>query len=162
MTRYLDEARSQKMSNSNPKAELESALKAILKTTPLIEEKEAESGRHHVISFKVSAAEKERLKQRCSGVIISDYIRARLFEYPLKRPKPVMPLVNRETLYQLKRIGANINQQTKAIHGAIKTGLQPLNDDVYKYLLKLNELQELINNLREEMIAAVDTDDSQD
>ncbi len=73
-----------------------------------------------------------------------------------------MPLVNRETLYQLKRIGANINQQTKAIHSAIKTGLQPLTDDVYKYLLKLNELQELINNLREEMVAAVDTDDSQD
>ena len=42
MTRYLDEARSQKMSNSNPKAELKSALKAVLEKTPLIEEKEAE------------------------------------------------------------------------------------------------------------------------
>ena len=162
MTRYLNEALSQKMSNSNPKAELESALKAILEKTPLIEEEEAESRRHHVISFKVSAAEKERLQQRCSGVIISDYIRARLFDYLLPRTKPVMPEVNRKTLYQLKRIGANINQQTKAIHGAIKAGLQPLNDDVYKYLSKLNELQELINNLREEMVAAVDTDDSQD
>ena len=162
MTRYLDEARSQKMSNSNPKAELKSALKAVLEKTPLIEEEEAESGRHHVVSFKVSTAEKERLQQRCSGVVVSDYIRARLFDYSLPRPKPVMPLLNRETLYHLKRIGANINQQTKAIHSAIKTGLQPLTDDVYKYLLKLNELQELINHLRQELIAAVDTDDSQD
>ncbi len=46
------------MSNSNPKAELESALKAILEKKPLIEEEEAESGRHHVVSFKVSTAEK--------------------------------------------------------------------------------------------------------
>ena len=112
MTRYLDEARSQKMSNSNPKAELESALKAILKTTPLIEEEEAESRRHHVVSFKVSAAEKERLNQRCSGVVVSDYIRARLFDYSLPRPKAVIPQLNRETLYHLKRIGANLNQQT--------------------------------------------------
>ena len=153
MTRYLDEARSQKMSNSNPKAELESALKAILEKTPLIEEEEAESGRHHVVSFKVSTAEKERLNQRCSGVVVSDYIRARLFDYSLPRPKAVMPLINRETLYHLKRIGANINQQTKAIHSAIKTGRQPLTDDVYKYLLELKELQENINQLRLEIVA---------
>ncbi len=152
MTRSLDEARSQKMSNSNPKAELESALKAVLEKTPLIEEKEAESGRHHVVSFKVSTAEKERLQQRCSGIVISDYIRARLFDYLLPRPKPVMPLVNRETLYHLKRIGANLNQQTLAIHSAIKTGQQPLTDDVYKYLLELKELQENINQLRLEIV----------
>jgi hypothetical protein len=64
-----------------------------------------------------------------------------------------MPLVNRETLYQLKRIGANLNQQTKAIHSAIKIGQQPLTDEVYQYLLELKELQELINHLREEMVA---------
>ncbi len=153
MTRSLDEARSQKMSNSNPKAELKSALKAILEKTPLIEEEEAESGRHHVVSFKVSTAEKERLNQRCSGVVVSDYIRARLFDYSLPRPKPVMPLLNRETLYHLKRIGANLNQQTIAIHSAIKTGQQPLTDDVYKYLLELKELQENINQLRLEIVA---------
>jgi hypothetical protein len=141
------------MSNSNPKDELETVLKAILEKTPLIEEEEAQSGRHHVISFKVSAAEKERLQQRCSGVVISDYIRAKLFDYSLPRPKSVMPLVNRETLYQLKRIGANLNQQTKAIHSAIKIGQQPLTDEVYQYLLELKELQELINQIREEMVA---------
>ncbi len=139
--------------DNNPKAELELALKAVLEKTPLIEEEEAESGRHHVVSFKVSAAEKERLQQRCSGLVISDYIRARLFDYSLPRPKPVMPLLNRETLYHLKRIGANLNQQSKAIHSAIKTGQQPLNDDVYKYLLELKELQENINQLRLEIVA---------
>ena len=139
--------------DNNPKAELESALKSVLEKTPLIEEEEAPSGRHHVVSFKVSTAEKERLNQRCSGVVVSDYIRARLFDYSLPRPKPVMPLVNRETLYHLKRIGANLNQQTKAIHSAIKTGQQPLTDDVYKYLLELKELQENINQLRLEIVA---------
>lgn len=143
-----------KKKNSNPKAELETALKTILEQTPLIEEQETERGRHHVISFKVSTSEKERLNQRCSGIVISDYIRARLFDYSLPQTKPVMPKVNRETLYHLKRIGANINQQTFAIHSAIKIGQQPLNDEVYKYLFKLNELQELINLLRQEMIAA--------
>jgi hypothetical protein len=142
-----------KMSNSNPKTELETSLKAILEKTPLIEEEEAQSGRHHVISFKVSTAEKERLNQRCSGVVVSDYIRAKLFDYSLPRPKPIMPEVNRETLYHLKRIGANINQQTKAIHSAIKVGQQPLTDEVYKYLLELKELQDLINLLRTELIA---------
>ena len=139
--------------DNNPKAELESALKSVLEKTPLIEEEEAPSGRHHVVSFKVSTAEKERLNQRCSGVVVSDYIRARLFDYSLPRPKPVMPLLNRETLYHLKRIGANLNQQSKAIHSAIKTGQQPLNDDVYKYLLELKELQENINQLRLEIVA---------
>jgi hypothetical protein len=142
-----------KMSNSNPKTELETELKTILETTPLIEEEEAQSGRHHVISFKVSTAEKERLNQRCSGVVVSDYIRARLFEYSLPRPKTIMPEVNRETLYHLKRIGANINQQTKAIHSAIKVGQQPLTNEIYKYLLELKELQDLINLLRTELIA---------
>ena len=141
------------MSNSNPKAELETSLKAILEKTPLIEEEEAQSGRHHVISFKVSTAEKERLNQRCSGVVVSDYIRAKLFDYSLPRPKTVMPEVNRETLYHLKRIGANINQQTKAIHSAIKVGQQPLRNEIYKYLLELKELQDLINLLRTELIA---------
>ena len=141
------------MSSLNPKNELETALKAILEKTPLIEEEEAQSGRHHVISFKVSAAEKERLQQRCSGVVISDYIRAKLFDYSLPHSKSVMPLVNREMLYHLKRIGANLNQQTKAIHSAIKIGQQPLTDEVYQYLLELKELQELINQIRQELVA---------
>jgi hypothetical protein len=64
-----------------------------------------------------------------------------------------MPEVNRETLYHLKRIGANINQQTKAIHSAIKVGQQPLRNEVYKYLLELKELQGLINQLRQEIVA---------
>ena len=150
------------MSKINPKEELETALKTILSTTPLIEEKEAKSGRHHIITFKVSSAEKERLQQRCSGVVVSNYIRARLFDYPLPKPKPVMPEVNRETIYHLKRIGANLNQQTKAIHIAIKKGIQPINDDVYKYLLTLKQLQENINLLREEMIATFSDQNTDD
>ena len=136
-----------------PEQELKAALNNILETTSLIEENEAQSGRVQTISFKVSQAEKERLQQRCSGLVQSDYIRARLFDYTLPKPKPVMPQVNRETIYHLKRIGANLNQQTKAIHIAIKQGIQPINDDLYQYLLTLNQLQENINLLREELIA---------
>lgn len=140
------------MSDANPKTELEIALQTLLNSNSLIEQEEAKEGRHYTISFKVNQAEKERLQQRCSGIVLSDYIRARLFDYPLSRPKTVMPLVNRETLYHLKCIGATLKQQTQVIGGSIKTGELPLSDDVYRYLLTLNQLSENIEQLRREIV----------
>jgi hypothetical protein len=139
------------MRDANPKTELETALSTILESNSLIEE-DSKQGRHQTISFKVTQAEKERLQQRCCGIVLSDYIRARLFDYPLSRPKTVMPLVNRETLYHLKCIGAALKQQTWAIKDALKTEQQPLSDEIYKYLLTLNQLSENIHQLRREIV----------
>jgi hypothetical protein len=144
---------SQQVSSANPKQELQIALASLLEKNPLLEQEQAQQRRHHVISVKVSPQEKERLEQRCQGIVMSDYIRARLFDYALPRSKPIMPQVNRETLYHLKRIGANINQQTLAIHNAVQTGQQPLTNEVNQYLEDLQTLQANINQLRQEMVS---------
>lgn len=100
--------------------------------------------REITITFRVSTAEKTRLEQRCNGVVQSDYIRARLFDYPLPQPKLTIPEVNRQTIYELKKIGNNLNQQTKAINEAVKIGSQPLINNVKEYLQTIKELIALL------------------
>ncbi|MBD2616386.1 plasmid mobilization relaxosome protein MobC [Nostoc punctiforme FACHB-252] len=100
--------------------------------------------REITITCRVSTAEKTRLEQRCNGVVQSDYIRARLFDYPLPQPKLTIPEVNRQTIYELKKIGNNLNQQTRAINEAVKIGSQPLTNNVKEYLQTIKELTALL------------------
>ncbi|MBD2303811.1 plasmid mobilization protein [Nostoc sp. FACHB-190] len=105
---------------------------------------EADTKREITITFRVSTAEKTRLEQRCNGVVQSDYIRARLFDYPLPQPKLTIPEVNRQTIYELKKIGNNLNQQTRAINETVKIGSQPLTREVKEYLQTIKELTALL------------------
>ncbi|UYD31082.1 plasmid mobilization relaxosome protein MobC (plasmid) [Tolypothrix sp. PCC 7712] len=105
---------------------------------------EPDTKREITITFRVSTAEKTRLEQRCNGVVQSDYIRARLFDYPLPQPKLTIPEVNRQTIYELKKIGNNLNQQTRAINEAVKIGSQPLTNNVKEYLQTIKELTALL------------------
>lgn len=105
---------------------------------------ETDTKREITITFRVSTAEKTRLEQRCNGVVQSDYIRARLFDYPLPQPKLTIPEVNRQAIYELKKIGNNLNQQTRAINEAVKIGSQPLTSNVREYLQTLKELTALL------------------
>jgi hypothetical protein len=105
---------------------------------------EPDTKREITITFRVSTAEKTRLEQRCNGVVQSDYIRARLFDYPLPQPKLTIPEVNRQTIYELKKIGNNLNQQTKAINEAVKIGSQPLTNNAKEYLQTIKELTALL------------------
>jgi Bacterial mobilisation protein (MobC) len=105
---------------------------------------EPDTKREITITFRVSTAEKTRLEQRCNGVVQSDYIRARLFDYPLPQPKLIIPEVNRQTIYELKKIGNNLNQQTRAINEAVKIGSQPLTHEVKEYLQTIKELTALL------------------
>jgi Bacterial mobilisation protein (MobC) len=107
--------------------------------------------REITITFRVSYAEKARLEQRCSGVVQSDYIRARLFDYSLPHPKLTIPEVNRKAIYELKKIGNNLNQQTRAINEAVKIGSQPLNNDVKEYLKTIKELTTLLEQTRQSL-----------
>jgi len=107
--------------------------------------------REITITFRCSYAEKARLEQRCSGVVQSDYIRARLFDYPLPHPKLVIPEVNRQAIYELKKIGNNLNQQTRAINEAVKIGSQPLTNEVKSYLKTLEELTALLEQTRQSL-----------
>ncbi|MBW4558273.1 MAG: MobC family plasmid mobilization relaxosome protein [Trichormus sp. ATA11-4-KO1] len=110
--------------------------------------------REITITFRCSSAEKARLEQRCSGVVQSDYIRARLFDYPLPHPKLIIPEVNRQAIYELKKIGNNLNQQTKAINEAVKIGSQPLTNEVKSYLRTIEELTALLEQTRQSLTQA--------
>ncbi|BBD71068.1 hypothetical protein NIES4072_74720 [Nostoc commune NIES-4072] len=116
--------------------------------------------REVTITFRASYAEKARLEQRCSGVVQSDYIRARLFDYPLPHPKLVIPEVNRQAIYELKKIGNNLNQQTRAINEAVKIGSQPLTVEVKSYLKTLEELMELLEQTRQQITQPISSDDN--
>jgi Bacterial mobilisation protein (MobC) len=107
--------------------------------------------REITITFRVSYAEKTRLEQRCSGVVQSDYIRARLFDYPLPHPKLTIPEVNRQAIYELKKIGNNLNQQTRAINEAVKIGSQPLTGEVKEYLKTIKQLTALLEQTRQSL-----------
>ena len=112
---------------------------------------EPDDKREITITFRVSTAEKLRLEQRCNGVVQSDYIRARLFDYPLPQPKLTIPEVNRQAIYELKKIGNNLNQQTKAINEAVKIGRQPLTSSVKDYLKNLQELTEVLEQMHQKL-----------
>ncbi|TBR56535.1 hypothetical protein B4U84_29450 [Westiellopsis prolifica IICB1] len=124
------------MTQSDPRTNLSNQLANAL-SNHLVQPEEK---REITITFRVSYAEKARLEQRCSGVVQSDYIRARLFDYPLPQPKLTIPEVNRQAIYELKKIGNNLNQQTRAINEAVKIGSQPLTSDVQEYLQTIKEL----------------------
>lgn len=139
------------MSTSDPRTQLISCIDEALNNRVL----ELDDKREITITFRVSYAEKERLEQRCSGVVQSDYIRARLFDYPLPHPKLVIPEVNRQLIYELKKIGNNLNQQTKAINEAVRIGSQPLYSSVKGYLEAINKLLTLLEETRKLLIRAI-------
>ncbi|MBA3920278.1 MAG: plasmid mobilization relaxosome protein MobC [Nostocaceae cyanobacterium] len=128
------------MTTVDPRTKLSNQLTEALNNREI----EKEIRREITVTFRVSQEEKARLEQRCSGVVQSDYIRARLFDYSLPRPKLVIPEVNRQAIYELKKIGNNLNQQTRAINEAVKIGNQPLRDEVREYLETIKELTVLL------------------
>ena len=132
------------MTTLDPRTSLSNQLAAALSNRVI----EPNERREITLNFRVSAAEKQRLEQRCSGVVQSDYIRARLFDYPLPHPKPVIPEVNRQVIYELKKIGNNLNQQTRAINEAVKIGSQPLSSSVKDYLVSIEQLSALLEQIR--------------
>ena len=133
------------MTAADPRIELSLHL-AIALSNRVVEPDEK---REITITFRVSAAEKQRLEQRCSGVVQSDYIRSRLFDYPLPHPKLVIPEVNRQVIYELKKIANNLNQQTRAINTAVSIGSQPLTNEVSGYLETIKELVALLEQTRQ-------------
>ena len=133
------------MTAADPRIELSLHLATALSNRVV----EPDEKREITITFRVSAAEKQRLEQRCSGVVQSDYIRARLFDYPLPHPKLVIPEVNRQVIYELKKIANNLNQQTRAINTAVSIGSQPLTNEVSGYLETIKELVALLEQTRQ-------------
>lgn len=82
-------------------------------------------------------------------MVQSDYIRAKLFGYSLPHSKQVIPELNRQVIYKLKKIGNNLNQQTRAINEAVKVGRQPLTSSAKGYLETIKELLGLLEKTRQ-------------
>lgn len=146
------------MNPTDPRTQLSNQLAIALNNRVI----EPEEKREITITFRVSAAEKARLEQRCSGVVQSDYIRARLFDYPLPHPRLVIPEVNRQVIYELKKIANNLNQQTKAINTSIKIGSQPLRNDVKGYLVLIEELLTLLSHTRHSLTHPIPAEEQRD
>jgi hypothetical protein len=75
------------------------------------------------ITIRVTLSEKQKLMQRCQGIKVSSYIRAGLFDYPMPRPRQVVPVVTRQMYVELNRIGHNLNQQTRSMNEALRLGV---------------------------------------
>jgi hypothetical protein len=75
------------------------------------------------ITIRITPSEKQKLLERCQGIKVSSYIRAGLFDYPMPRPRQVVPVVTRQMYVELNRIGHNLNQQTRSMNEALKLGL---------------------------------------
>jgi hypothetical protein len=75
------------------------------------------------ITIRITPSEKRKLLERCQGIKISSYIRAGLFDYPMPRPRQVVPVVTRQMYVELNRIGHNLNQQTRSMNEALKLGV---------------------------------------
>jgi hypothetical protein len=75
------------------------------------------------ITIRVTPTEKQQLLARCQGIKLSSYIRSGLLDYPMPRPRQVVPIVTRQMYIELNRIGHNLNQQSRCIHEALKLGV---------------------------------------
>ena len=145
MTKYI---------SSDKVRDIQQALIAKSKTSVPTEIKDVN------IVFRATKTEKQLLDECCAGLDRSTYIRAAIFGAPMPRPKQglksVMPEVNRELLYEVKRIGNNINQLTRIIND------RPNRTTLDRYSTEIAELKELLNRVQRELINPQSADDSQD
>ena len=112
------------------------------------------------IVFRTTKSEKQLLDECCAGLDRSTYIRAAIFGLPMPRRtrgvKPVIPEVNRELLYEVKRIGNNINQLTRILND------RPNSTTLDRYSTEITELKELLNRVQRELTNPQLPDDCQD
>lgn len=113
--------------------------------------------RSALVPVKMTPDEKERLKGLAQqhGLSVSAYSSSVLLGVSL--PSPVVPEANREIYKQLARIGANLNQLTKAVNVSVKGGgcHDKVDPDIFL------EVQCLVRRLQAEVVAIfADSDDS--
>ena len=112
------------------------------------------------VVFRLTKTEKQLLDECCDGLDRSTYIRAAVFGTPIPRRKrgmkPVIPEVNRQLLYEVKRIGNNINQLTRILND------RPNRTTLDRYSTEITELKELLNLIQRELTNPQLPDDCQD
>lgn len=99
------------------------------------------------ITIRVTPTEKQQLLARCQGIKLSSYIRSGLLDYPMPRPRQVVPIVTRQMYIDLNRIGHNLNQQSRCIHEALKLGVAlPIDhpEAIEACIQKIDELKRIL------------------
>jgi len=92
--------------------------------------------------------ERQQIDELRASESYSNYIR----QAALKRRAPTqIPAVNQQSYTELSRLSANLNQLTKAVNTALKSG-QPIPIDVQL----LAELRTLIDQMRSDLIGLAD------
>jgi hypothetical protein len=98
--------------------------------------------------------QKKEWKRKASeaGMTLNRYIR----NCVEKRRITVQPEVNLKLIVQLSRIANNLNQQTKAIHTALKSGENP--DNWNENLQAVEETMSLLRQIQAELMGLRDID----
>ncbi len=104
--------------------------------------------RKNKLSFVVSDEELELLNAARGGMKLSEYLRSVIFQQRLPTPRATVPIINRETLVQLNRIGGLLNQQARALNTA--KSINSFSGISRKYLQQcLEQLQQLNQELKQ-------------
>lgn len=110
--------------------------------------------RKNKLSFVVSDQELELLNAARGGMKLSEYLRSVIFKQRLPIPHATVPTINRETLVQLNRISALLNQQARALNTAkLQNSFSGISASYLQQCLeKLDELALELKELGRELV----------
>lgn len=97
--------------------------------------------KQHLLLLEPEQKEEWKKKASLAGMTLNKYIRSCVER---RQATPIQPAINIKVVAELSRIGNNLNQQTKAIHTALKSGENPLN-----WQENLKTVEEVANLLRQ-------------
>lgn len=88
-----------------------------------------------------------------AGLDLNTYIRSCVER---RKITPPLPPVNYETVYQLGKVGNNLNQQVKAFNTALKTGTDL--PRILESMETVNEVRQLLQEVQSQLLG-VETDE---
>lgn len=110
-------------------------------------------GKEIKITIRLTAEEKERLKKlaEVEGLSLSDLVRKKLQGVRIRRkPQTEQEKIKREWLYELHRIGVNVNQIARTANKLMRTAKTDKNfQEALKVLQGLSQIEEELRTLTE-------------
>lgn len=97
--------------------------------------------KQHLLLLEPEQKKEWKKKASLAGMTLNKYIRSCVER---RQTTPIQPAINIKVVAELSRIGNNLNQQTKAINTALKSGENPLN-----WQENLKTVEEVANLLRQ-------------
>jgi hypothetical protein len=82
-----------------------------------------------------------------AGLDLNTYIRSCVER---RKITPPLPPVNYETVYQLGKVGNNLNQQVKAFNTALKTGMEL--PGILENLETVNQVRQLLREVQSQLL----------